>query len=212
MESKLSEIKSALYDLNKGINQLGPHGDLMYYFERNEEIVKAFFKRYCPFKVGELVEITKDIKFEDYPGWAWCQGYLKAGDTAEVKSVDFENGVFVCYVAIKYIVKREFLKEQDDPADYVSKGNFRFDETVCRPLKEKNRETSSVIDKNPLLKSEDESGIDYIDRIIRMVKREIKSPGCSFVFLTKDGTSVIASTGNPPPIELADADKSGLWY
>lgn len=203
MESKLSEIKSALYDLNKGINALGAHGDLMYYLEKSEAIVKTFFNRCCPFKVGELVEITKVLIIDDYPGWGWCLDHLRVGDIAKVKSVDFENGVFVCYVEL--IIKKP-VGGQKTP-----KGNFRFDETMCKPVEEKKSETPPAVDKNPLLKSEDESGIDYIDRIVGTIRREIKSPGCSFVFLTKDGTSVIASTGNPPPIELMDDDKLGLW-
>lgn len=78
-----------------------------FYLERLEDYCKTLFDRFCPFKIGSKVALTKD-----YPctgGWVGYDKMMVKGAKATVKDVDCRNGVFVAYI----VFDNEFYESKD---------------------------------------------------------------------------------------------------
>lgn len=58
-------------------------------------------------------------------------------------------------------------------------------------------------------KKEDESGVQYIDRIIKALMSYEEVQGVTIAIKTRSGNSLLASGGCPPYIELVDSDDWG---
>lgn len=85
-------VMEVLRELNASLRKLD-RGPASYYFEKMEGYSKTLFERFCPFKVGSRVVMTKD-----YPctgGWAGRDKMMVKGAKATVKEVDCRDGVFV---------------------------------------------------------------------------------------------------------------------
>jgi len=93
-----NKIKEAMEHIKKGCNVLFG-GPMSYYLEKNTAIVEEFFKRCSPFRMGDVVEVTVDIDFEEAFGWAGYKDSLQKGCRAEViGDIDFRDGKFFCLV------------------------------------------------------------------------------------------------------------------
>jgi len=79
-----TKLREAMEHINRGCRVLSG-GPMAYYLERNEEIVKEFYKRCAPFHVGDVVEITVEIDFEKAYGWAGYKHLLGKGARGRVR-------------------------------------------------------------------------------------------------------------------------------
>jgi hypothetical protein len=102
---------------------------MSYYLEKNTEMIEEFFKRCAPFAVGDLVEITTDIDFDKAYGWKPSSHFLKRGDRAVVKEVDFYKGLFRDEVEP---LNQTWIDREGNHNPVKDKHIFYFHEEMCR--------------------------------------------------------------------------------
>lgn len=94
--TELGSMSAEYQELNKRISRFGK-------WETDQLVgtFKALFKRFCPFKVGDRVSLSRSFTTDDKShGWHHCQHYLTKGSTCVVKSRGFDHKaeLFTFYV------------------------------------------------------------------------------------------------------------------
>ncbi len=113
---------SQLIDVKNWIGEKPNTSDTVYAIERLEYYTQQLFK-YAIFKVGDRVEIKKDMNItqETHPGWYSYRHLLGVGCVGEVCEVDHCYDVFIYDVVMfelgkgktgTFRIKEEFLKTE----------------------------------------------------------------------------------------------------
>ena len=58
----------------------------------------SMFDRFCPFTVGDKVQLTKDTKVDNSSGWSQCVHFMKKGSTAIVRKRGYAEGRFAFHI------------------------------------------------------------------------------------------------------------------
>ena len=93
---KMKKIFGAITDLRDSFNNLDSllsSGPASYWFKRMEEYVDGLFS-FSKFKIGDRVELAKDVDCSDKPGWRGCEHFLKAGAKATINDISFSKSGF----------------------------------------------------------------------------------------------------------------------
>jgi len=69
-------------------------GSLNYGIDKVVESYLSMYDRFCPFKVGDRVMLSKTPDLSNSPGWQHCEHFLKRGAGAVVQSRGYNNGKF----------------------------------------------------------------------------------------------------------------------
>jgi len=73
------------------------HGETIRFLNIFVKSYQNMFERFCPYKVGEEVELNQTLKVDD-TGWRDCKHFLIEGATAVIIVRDFRDGKFRFYV------------------------------------------------------------------------------------------------------------------
>lgn len=91
--------KEALKNISKAIHRINSSE-----FEWNLDILIAahemLIERSAPFKVGQRVQLVKDVDCSDAPGWKCSEHFLKKGAMATVDSVEVRKEKRFAYYLI----------------------------------------------------------------------------------------------------------------
>ena len=75
------------------------NGEFKYGVEKVIESYLSMFERFCPFKVGDRVELTKNNVIKNKSsGWYHCQHFMKKGVTATIAKRDYLDDQFCFYI------------------------------------------------------------------------------------------------------------------
>lgn len=139
-EGTKSKYADLALDVIKNIqNEIGrlSGGPASFYFERVKGYVNGLFNRFAPFKVGDRVKLVDDIPMtDDNPGWHHCAHFLKKGEMAVVKDVDYvddyKGGRFVA----ECIFDNETYKDDEGNLHPTSKHLFSISEKWLEKVEE----------------------------------------------------------------------------
>jgi len=87
-----------LIDLMEQIKFLcGSSHNKPYFTKRIKEYIEGLFERFCPFRVGDRVVLSKTpiITKEKSWGWKGSKHFLKKGAAAVIREIDYCRGKFV---------------------------------------------------------------------------------------------------------------------
>lgn len=85
----LNEVKAKASELDRLLNdELG--------FKLSEVLgsYASLFSRFCPYEVGDLVELKQDLDIPQDSGWYHCKHFLVEGAIATVKELGYRNNLF----------------------------------------------------------------------------------------------------------------------
>ena len=85
----LVEVESKTEDLQLMLSQ-----DFGYKFKTVLTTYSQLFDRFCPYKIGDRVQLTKTSAIEKKSGWYSSRHFLIKGSIATVESCDFRDGLF----------------------------------------------------------------------------------------------------------------------
>lgn len=114
-------------ELIEELNKVWSSGPFSFYKGKLTDIVEEFFKRCCPVKVGDIVEITEEIDFNVSYGWAGSKHFLKVGDRAKVEAIDFDKGKF-------YFDVIPFNQTYEDGRVVPEPKTYCFRESMCKKV------------------------------------------------------------------------------
>lgn len=89
MSSPHERILEAIDDFQSGLNKLS-RGPAKYYVNKVNDQINLLFDRFCPFKEGDRVVLTKTplINEKVAPGWVHAKHFLVKGSIGTVTSRD----------------------------------------------------------------------------------------------------------------------------
>lgn len=97
----------------------------------------SMMDRFCPYKIGDRVQLTKSYVIEDKNhGWFWAQHFLVEGAKAKVviRSYDYKVGKFEFYLEFDDETWMSSIDGTKHPP--CGKHCFRFTEDWIKPFKE----------------------------------------------------------------------------
>ena len=96
VEKYALEIKQLVKDANELSNRLNSScGSSLEW--ATEEIIDSYlslYDRFCPFKIGDRVQLTKYYTKKD-TGWEHCKHFLNRGSTGKVVNRGYKEGLFI---------------------------------------------------------------------------------------------------------------------
>jgi len=133
---EINEIAKKLIEIEKLLGHCINRGSLPYSFERVNEYVEALFKRFCSFKVGDKIELSKAPKIDkdNSPGWRSSKHFLIKGAVGTINDIDYRNNKFVYGIVfdkeswLNLQGKEELTKEERKhiyyfPENFITKFN-----------------------------------------------------------------------------------------
>lgn len=90
----INKISEALDKIKEGMRILDC-GPPSYYFEKLKNQNKMLFERFCPFKMGERVQLKKTPNIPEDSGWYGSRHFLKKGSIATIRNIDTSELFFV---------------------------------------------------------------------------------------------------------------------
>ena len=95
MSSPHEKILEAIDDFQSGLNKLNG-GPAKYYVNKVNDQINLLFNRFCPFKEGDRVVLTKSpvIDVKTAPGWVHAKHFLIEGSIGTVTSRDADAAGF----------------------------------------------------------------------------------------------------------------------
>lgn len=88
--NELSDFYDKVRDLEKAIP-----GEFGYKLNSVLSSYNEMFSRFCPFKVGDRIRLTKTPVIEQGSGWYGSRHFLVEGAIATVRNCDWHKGKFV---------------------------------------------------------------------------------------------------------------------
>ena len=86
----LNGIKAKINELDKLLNG----GELGFKLNEILESYASLFNRFCPYKVGDRVQLTEDLDIPQDSGWYGSRHFLIKGAIATVKEVGYRDNLF----------------------------------------------------------------------------------------------------------------------
>lgn len=127
----LMQLSEDMKALKKKVNFYASPGDFMFGMDEIVKTIRSMFDRFCPFKVGSRVELTRTPEIGDNSGWRGCKHFLIEGAAATVRERGYRDGKFTCDLMFddETWIDRDGGKHQ--PRE---KHVFMFDESWVRVL------------------------------------------------------------------------------
>lgn len=86
----LNNIKAKVNELDRLLNG----GELGFKLNEILESYASLFNRFCPYKVGDRVQLTEDLDIPEDSGWYSSKHFLIKGAIATVKAVGYRDDLF----------------------------------------------------------------------------------------------------------------------
>lgn len=97
-----------------------------------EQVVSSYlslFDRFCPFGVGDRVELTKNVPIEEGSGWYSCRHFLIRGARGTVRSRGYSGDKFVFDVEFD---NETWIDKDGIEQPILKKHVFSFNESYLR--------------------------------------------------------------------------------
>jgi len=92
------EFRAAVCNLHNALMAFdGRHpaySDTLYHLDELVKTHQEMFERFCPYKVGERVKLSKTLDIRPDSGWYGSRHFLIEGATATVIQTNFRDGLF----------------------------------------------------------------------------------------------------------------------
>ena len=86
----LKTVKAKVFELNSLLNN-----EFGYKLNEVLQNYESLFKRFCPYKVGDLVQLKDDLAIAQNSGWYSSKHFLVKSGAATVKTCgDYQNDLF----------------------------------------------------------------------------------------------------------------------
>ena len=98
-----------------------------------QEVIDSYlsmFERFCPYKIGDSVRLSKDVIVDENSGWWNCRHFLKKGAVATVKERGYSRGKFTFYIEF---YDETWIDRNGDERPVSSKHTFHFGEGMLEP-------------------------------------------------------------------------------
>ncbi len=92
----------------------------------------SMYKRFCPFKIGDRVELLADTDTSNAPGWDHCKHFLIKGAKATVMDRGYHKGYFSFDLSFD---DESWLKD-GVPQPIITKHVFSFNENNIKVAEE----------------------------------------------------------------------------
>lgn len=89
----------------------------------------SMFERFCPFSVGDRVELINDVKVEEGSGWWGCKHFLVRGAKATVRERGYSNGKFSFHIEFD---RETWMDREGNEHPVTRKHIFHFSESSLR--------------------------------------------------------------------------------
>ena len=86
----LNNIKAKVIELDRLLNA----GELGFKLNEILESYASLFNRFCPYKVGDRVQLKEDLDISQDSGWYSSKHFLIKGEIATVKEVGYRDDLF----------------------------------------------------------------------------------------------------------------------
>lgn len=107
-----------------------------YKLSRILENHQSMFDRFCPFKIGDRIQLTAAPEISDKVSWGWLgsEHFLVPGSVGTIASLDFSKDLFVFGVIFD---NESWISSFDKVEHYVpldQRHTFRFNEKCLAPI------------------------------------------------------------------------------
>jgi hypothetical protein len=117
-------LKEGLEMVKEGVGILAG-GPLSFYIEEVSEMIDMLFERFCPFKIGDRVMLTKPIDFAKSYGYRQHAHWMVPGAKGTVKAVGAQDKQF--WAAVEFDDESWVWDGEIRPTK--DKHHFRFSES-----------------------------------------------------------------------------------
>ena len=87
---ELNNIKAKVCELDRLLNA----GEIGFMLNEVLESYASLFNRFCPYKVGDRVQLKESLDIPEGHGWHYCRHFLVKGAIATVKKCGYRDDVF----------------------------------------------------------------------------------------------------------------------
>lgn len=126
---ELLEVWQAIY------SALPDKRDLDYWIQNVSKSYISMFDRFCPYKVGDKVQLIRTPVIEKGNGWMGAKHFLVEGATAEVRQRDFRDGKFFFYLVFDNESYLHYQTKEQLPVATHSLYTFTEDDLAGYPTK-----------------------------------------------------------------------------
>ena len=92
---KYSESLAAIKDKVSELDRLLNAGELGFKLNEILSTHASLFNRFCPYKVGDRVQLKESLDIPEGHGWHHCRHFLIKGAIATVKDCGYRDDMFV---------------------------------------------------------------------------------------------------------------------
>ena len=93
----------------------------------------SMFERFCPFQIGDRVEMLRDVEVKESSGWYTCRHFLIRGGKATINNRGYSNGKFSFDVVFD---DETWIDGNGDEKPVHTKHTFGLNETYFRKCDE----------------------------------------------------------------------------
>lgn len=123
----LKEISKIAGEFKTAINK-ACGGSLEWSVDQMVDSYLSMYERFCPYQIGDIVELVEDYDTSDAPGWDHCKHFLIKGAIATVRHRGYNNGRFTFDIEF---VDESWLKD-GVPQPVINKHVFGFSENSIK--------------------------------------------------------------------------------
>jgi hypothetical protein len=130
--SEIKELYKCAEDFKNKVNR-AMGGSFSWGVEQVIDSYLSMFDRFCPYKIGDRVQLKSTCKIPDSSGWYTSRHFLTKGSKAIVRDRGYSDGQFSFFLEFD---DESWIDEKGNVRPVISKHVFGFGEHSIEPMRE----------------------------------------------------------------------------